>query len=56
MQKLSINHQNVEIKKYNAETQSFTCIKITENKNASLEVSPIENMDTISTLDKQKAV
>ena len=47
IQKLSINHQNFEIKNYNAETQPFTCTNIIENENNSLEVSPIEKMETI---------
>ena len=46
IQKLSINHENIEIINYNAETQPFTCTNITENTNTSLEVSSIENMDT----------
>ena len=45
--KLSINHQNIDIKNYSAETQPFTCTNITENTNTSLEVLPIENMETI---------
>ena len=47
IQKLSIINQNIEIRNYNAETQPFTCTNITKNTNTSLEVSPIENMDTI---------
>ena len=47
IQKLTINHHNIEIRNYNAETQSFTCTNAPENTNTSLEVSPIENMDTI---------
>ena len=47
IQKLSMNHQNIEIKNYNAETQPFTCTNIKENTNNSLEVSPIENMETM---------
>ena len=47
IQKLSINHQNIEIKKYNAETQPFTCTNIIENTKNSLEISPIETMETI---------
>ena len=46
-QKLSLNHNNIEIRKYNAETQPFIFTNIQENKNTSLEVSPIENMDTL---------
>ena len=42
-----MNHQNIEIKNYNAETQPFTCTNIIENTNNSLEVSPIEKMETI---------
>ena len=45
--KLSNNHQNIEIRNYNAETQPFTCTNITENTNNSLENSTIEKMDTI---------
>ena len=41
IQKLSINHQNLEIKNYNAETQPFTCTNIIENTNNSLEVLKI---------------
>ena len=44
---MSINNHNIEIRNYNAETQPFTCTSIPENTNISLEVSPIENMDTI---------
>ena len=47
IQKLSINHSNIEIKNYNSQNQSFTCTKIPENSSTSLEASPIENMDTI---------
>ena len=47
IQKLSINHQNIEIKNYNAEIQPFTSTNIIENANTSLEVSPIENMETL---------
>ena len=47
IQKLSINHQNIEIKNYNAETQPFTCTNVPENTNISREASPIENMATI---------
>ena len=47
IQKLPINHQYIEIRNYNTETQPFTCTNITENTNTSLEFSPIENMDTI---------
>ena len=47
IQKLSINHHNIEIGNYNAETQPFTCTNIPENTNTSLKVSPIENMDTL---------
>ena len=47
IQKLSINHQNIEIKNYNAETQPFTSTNIIESTNNSLEVSLIENMETI---------
>ena len=38
---------NIEIKNNNAETQTFTCTRIPENTNTSLEASPIENMDTL---------
>ena len=47
IQKLSINHQNIEIKIYKAETHQFTCTNIPENTNCSLEASPTENMDTL---------
>ena len=47
VQKLSINHHNIEIKNYNAETQPFTCTNTPENTNTSLESSSIENMDTL---------
>ena len=47
IQKLALNHHNIEIKNYNSETQAFTCTNIPENTNTSLEVSPIENMETI---------
>ena len=47
IQSLSINHHNIEIRNYNAETQPFTCTNISENTNTSLEVSPIENMDRL---------
>ena len=47
IQKLSNNHQNIEIKNYNAETHPFTCTNIPEKTNTSLEASPIENMDTL---------
>ena len=47
IQKLSIKHQNIDIKNYNAETHPFTCTNIPENTNISLEASPIENMDTL---------
>ena len=46
-QKLFINHHNIEIINYNPETEPFTCTQTPENTNTSLEVSPIENMDTI---------
>ena len=45
--KLSINHQNIDDRNYNAETQPFTCTNIVENTNTSLEVSPNGNTDTI---------
>ena len=48
IQKLSINHHNIEIRNYNAETQPFTCTNIQENANTSLEASSIENMDTLT--------
>ena len=48
IQKLTLNHHNIEIKNYNAETQPFTCTNIPENTNTSPEASPIENMDTIT--------
>ena len=47
IQNLSINHHSIEIRNYNAETQPYTCTNIPENTNTSLEVSPIENMDTL---------
>ena len=47
IQKLSINHNNIEIRNYNAETQPFFCTNIPENTNTSLEVLLIENMDTL---------
>ena len=47
IQKFSINHLNIEIKNYNAETQPFTCTNVPEKTITSLEASPIENMDTI---------
>ena len=47
IQKLTINHQNLENKNYKAQTQPFTCTKISENTNTSMEASPIENMDAI---------
>ena len=47
IQKLSINHNNIEIRNYNAENQLFTCTNISENTNTSLEASPMENLDTI---------
>ena len=47
IQKLSINHQSIEIKNYNAETQPFICTNIPENTNTSLEASPTENIDTL---------
>ena len=47
IQKLSINHRNIEIKNYNAETQPFTFTNMPENTKIYLEASPIENMDTI---------
>ena len=45
--KVTINHQNKGIRNYNEETQPFTCTNIIENTNTSLEVSLIENLDTI---------
>ena len=36
IQKLSINHKNNEIKKYNAMNQPFTCTNVPENTNNSL--------------------
>ena len=47
IQKLSINHHNIEIRNFNAETQTFTCTNIPENTKTSPEVSPIENMNTL---------
>ena len=47
IQKLSIIHNNIEIKNYNAKNQPFTCTNLPKNTNTSLEASPIENMDTI---------
>ena len=47
IQKLTMNHHNVEIKNYTAKTQPFTCTNLPENTITSLEASPIENMDTI---------
>ena len=47
IQKLTTNHHKIEIKSNNAETQPFTCTDISENTNASLEASPIENLETI---------
>ena len=47
IQKLSINHHNIEIRNYNAETQRFTCTNNPENINTSLDASPIENMDKL---------
>ena len=47
IQKLSIIHQNIDIRNYNAETQPFTCTNFPENTNISLEASPIANMDTL---------
>ena len=47
IQKLTINHNNIEIKTFNAGNQPFTCTNIPEKTNTSLEASPIENMDTI---------
>ena len=47
IQKLSINHQHIEIKNYKDATRTFTSTNITEKTNTSLEVSPIENMETI---------
>ena len=40
IQKLSINHNKIEIKNYNAEHQPFTCTNLLENTNTSLEASP----------------
>ena len=48
IQKLSVNHHNLEIKNYNAGTQPFICTNAPENTNTSLEASPIENVDTIT--------
>ena len=47
IQKLSLNRKNIEITNYNAETRPFTCTNIPENTNASLEASPIENINII---------
>ena len=44
IKKLSINHQNVEIRNYNAETQPFSCTNSLENTNTSLEASSNENL------------
>ena len=55
IQRSFINHQNIEIKNYNAETQPFTCTNIIENTNNSLKVSPIENMETIIHFQKPES-
>ena len=47
IQKLSINHNNIELINYNAENQPLKCTDITENVNMSHEASPIEILDTI---------
>ena len=47
IQKRSLNRKHIEIIKYNADTIPFSYTKIPENINASLEASPIENMNTI---------
>ena len=47
IQKLLLNRKHIQITNYNAETHLFTCTNIPENKNAALEASPTENMDTI---------
>ena len=47
IQKLTINHSNIEIKNYNAKNQLFTYTNISGNTKTSLEASPIENIDTI---------
>ena len=36
IQKLSINHHNIEIKNHKAEIQPFTCTNVPENTNTSL--------------------
>ena len=48
IQKLSINHYNVEIENYNAENHFCACKILPKNTNTSLEASPIENIDTIT--------
>ena len=48
IQKLSINHEQIQVQNRNAENQAFTFTNITENTNTSLGVSPNEHdMDTI---------
>ena len=47
IQKLSINRQYIQIKKYNAKTSPFTFTNNSEKVNTSLETSPLENMETI---------
>ena len=56
IQKWSINNNNIEFKSYNAEIQPFTCTNLSEKTNVSLEASPVENMDTISTHNLQTLV
>ena len=47
IQKLNIGLYNIENKNINAKNQPFSSTNIPENINASLEASPIENMDII---------
>ena len=47
IQKVKIDHNNIEIKNYNAKNQSFVFKHITENTNTSLESSAIENIGTM---------
>ena len=48
IQKLKINHEQIQLQNHNAKNQAFTFTNIIENTNTSLEVSTIEqDMDTI---------
>ena len=47
IQKPKLDRKPIQITNYNEETHPFTCTKISENTNTSLEASPTENMDTI---------